>query len=94
MANSLIRFITGEPPEKKIEPSPVDMARLYQDNAELTAFQMEIDQALMRSAIRSVVEVEDFRRKVAGDDPYLNSLIRPMQQVHAERLTRRLGGRF
>lgn len=91
MGNNILRFITGAPPAEK-EPDVIDLAHHHRNQAEMTGFQMELDQALTRSAIRSVVEVEHLRQQIAGDDPYLNSLIRPIQQAYSDRLARRLEG--
>ncbi|MFJ6416455.1 hypothetical protein [Paeniglutamicibacter sp. NPDC091659] len=92
MSNSLVRFFTGEPEPRKEARTDVELAQQYHQRMQMTSYQMEMDQALTRAAIQSVVNVNRLCNEVAGDDPDLKSLVRPIQDAYSRRIARKLEG--
>lgn len=93
MANSLIRFFTGEPePARNRHIDTAALALEHMAAAELTGFKMELDQALTRSAINGVANVHQYREYTANGDPELDALLLPIEIAFADRQARRLRG--
>ncbi|WP_160665211.1 hypothetical protein [Pseudarthrobacter sp. ATCC 49987] len=93
MTNALVRLLTGEEDNSRKKPSEIELAATeYRDVLKYRAFVTEGDAHLTKHCMDRAIEVDSYRRELAGDDETLNHLLAPLQMAFIERTATRLNG--
>ena len=93
MANALVRLISGDDNNDKKKLSELEVATAeYRDVLRFRAYVTEGDAHLTKYSMEKAVEVDAYRRQLAGDDETLNRLLAPLELAFIERAATRANG--
>ena len=93
MTNALVRLLTGEEDDSKKKATELELATAeYRDVLQFRAYATEGDAHFTKYAMEKAVEVDSYRRQLAGDDETLNRLLAPLELAFIERAAARANG--
>lgn len=87
MSGELMRYMTGEATPVRSERAVTGKARKLHDEVRLSAFKADGALALAGHIMDGVLQLDQHRRELAGDDPVINGLLASIENQAVRDIT-------